>query len=174
MQELRVVLKEYRGSQTLLCALGAELWVREGDPNLIDLAIGKERCDKLDAGTKEAYIAHLALGCGLCSSPDAGTLDIHADKVLVGIALGEGYRIFALTATEFENYRVVVVEEIFAIITLQWVVGAEHLLECRLYKALESQILCKFAKFIFSHLYLSSIPIASTPCTLLKGSNENV
>ena len=151
------MLQKYRSRQTLLCALGAQLRIGEGDPYLVNLALGKERSDKLDAGAQKSHIAHLSLGCSLCTSPYTGTFDIDADKVLVGVTLGKCYGIFALAATKFENYRVVVVEEISAPITFEGVVGAEHLLECGLHETLKSEVFGKFLQFIFSHFSILSL-----------------
>ena len=78
-EQAGIVLEEQGRGEPLLGPPGLQLRVGEGDPQLVDLALGEERVDELDAGAQESDVGHPALGCGLGAAPHAGPLDVDPD-----------------------------------------------------------------------------------------------
>ena len=83
----------------------------------------------LDTCAQETYVCHLVLGCCLCTSPHTRTLDIDADVVCIGIALGQSNGVLALTTTQLQDDRVVVMEEILVPTPLQGVILVKYILK---------------------------------------------
>src|SRR5699024_6206659 len=117
--------EERRGREAFFRALGAELRIGEGDPDLVHLARREKRADEFDARADESYVAHPALRGGLRAAPHAGALDIDADVVAAGVALGERHGVFAFAAAQFEYDGTVVAEEIAPPMAFERVVAAE-------------------------------------------------
>ena len=78
-------------------------------------------------------------------------------KFFVGVALGKRYGVFAFAASQFEDDRAVVAEEVGVPPPLERMVVAEYGLELRLHEAGEGEIFSEAAQFVFSHdMYLFS------------------
>ncbi|MPM72975.1 hypothetical protein SDC9_119951 [bioreactor metagenome] len=55
-----------------------------------------------------------------CSGPHPGTFDVNSYKIFLRVELCQSYRIFSLSATELEYYRVIVSKIIRFPFPLKW------------------------------------------------------
>ena len=149
-----VISEEKRRGEAFLRPAALELRVGEGDPYLVDLALGEQAVDKLDARAQEPHVGHPAVGGGFGAPPHACALDVDADEIARRVALGQRYGIFALAAAQFEYDRVVVMEKVAAPMPFERVVATEYLVEFGLYETVESQVLAELAELVLAHCCL--------------------
>ena len=88
------------------------LRVGKRDPYLAHFAGGEKAVNKLYVCAQKSYIGHSCGQSALGAGPHAGALYVDAYEVLAGDAFGEANGVFALAASEFKHYGIVVVEKV--------------------------------------------------------------
>ena len=155
LEEVAVAGHEQRSGKTLL--LAADLRVSKSDPYLRDLTGSEERLYELDAGAEECYIIKRMLLSIFGTFPKTGPLDVHAYIIARRIALGQVYGVVAFATAEFQNYRIVVSEEVPAPSALERVVTVQDFRCSRLDHTSEGLVLLEFAKLVLSHDYSAGL-----------------
>ncbi len=151
LQEVPVSVHEKRRRQPLL--LSANLRVGECDPYLRNLSGSKEGLDELDTGPQKSHIRKPVLRSILRPLPETRPLDIDTYIIAGGIPLRQIYGIVSLTAAQFQDYRLVIPEEISSPASFQGMVSIQNLRSLRLNETPERLILPEFPQLIFSHDY---------------------
>ena len=132
------------------------LRVREGDPYFTHLPGGEESLQVLYAGTQEGGVIY-PFGLHLSRARvDACPFDVYADEVLIRETAGQPYGVFPFTASQFEYYRAVVMEELSAPASLHreslFAEQSERILE----HAVDALHFPEFLEFILSHFRKNS------------------
>ena len=109
-EELPVSCQKIGGGQALCGFL--HLRIAERQPQLAHFAGGKEAVDEFDLGAQEGHVGHASLQRLGGSVPHTCSLDVHADEVLFRKEPSEPHGVFAASAAQFQDDRVVVVKEI--------------------------------------------------------------
>ena len=95
--DLAVAVKELgRGkAMTRIACAFAGMRVREGDPNLGDLVLGKEMLNLVDAGTQERHILQTFLIALLQSTPNPCSFDVDTDIIDVAMRPSQAHGVFS-------------------------------------------------------------------------------
>lgn len=148
-QYLAVTAQE-DGSREPVAGL-VHLGVGEREPDFGHLAGCKEIGNQFDMGTQKGHIAEtFADGFG-CPVPHAGAFDIDADKVLSAVRPSQSYCIFAMSASQFQNDGIIVMENFFVPSPPESVALGMHFLVGGLEDIGIASHIGEFGQFILAH-----------------------
>ena len=129
----------------------AGMGVGEGDPYLVDFSGTEEVFDLVDAGADEGHVMEVFVAGLGESAPHAGAFDIDADKVLSAVRPCQSYCIFGMSASQFQNDGIIVMENFFVPSPPESVALGMHFLVGGLEDIGIASHIGEFGQFILAH-----------------------
>src|SRR5690606_34528383 len=126
-EDFLVKIQEIHVGKAVFGALVFDLRIGKRDPDFINFARLKKVVDEFDLCAQKSGVANVFLNRSFGSAPHAGTFNVDADKVFFMEESGEGKRVFAFATTQFEHYRIVVLEKFPCPISAQVELAAKGL-----------------------------------------------
>ena len=149
LQKLTITFHKVCGSKTFSRFL--HLRIRESQPYLTHLTRSKKTVDDFDIGTQKSHIRHAIFQRFRRTGPHTGPFYIYTDKIFIGIHTTQPYGIFTSSASQFQNYRIIVLKKVTVPIPLHIernVIGHR----IRVFKHVRIlPHISKFLQFSFSH-----------------------